>query len=170
MAREVEIQIDESQIGCDVLAGNALAFNRFVSTCFRAVAHAVETIRSPDMFLGPRHLTKRSIASGRIENIAAPPLGSTVTKTLRGISGALLSFSAAPRKKRRLSPLLQRWFALTQPPYGTSMPQSGRRPQRQKQTRAVQRRRAFLKVGYQACVDQHAIEAARFGPIGAAVK
>jgi hypothetical protein len=39
-----------------------------------------------------------------------------------------------------------------------------------KRTRAVQRRRAFLKVGYQACVDQHAIEAARFGPIGAAVK
>jgi uncharacterized protein (DUF2235 family) len=26
------------------------------------------------------------------------------------------------------------WFALTQPPYGTSMPQSGRRPQHQKQT------------------------------------
>ena len=24
------------------------------------------------------------------------------------------------------------WFALTQPPYGTSMPQSGRRPQHQK--------------------------------------
>ena len=23
------------------------------------------------------------------------------------------------------------WFALTQPPYGTSMPQSGRRPQHQ---------------------------------------
>src|SRR5471030_1076825 len=26
------------------------------------------------------------------------------------------------------------WFALTQPPYGTSMPQSGRRPQHQKRT------------------------------------
>jgi hypothetical protein len=26
------------------------------------------------------------------------------------------------------------WFALAQPPYGTSMPQSGRRPQHQKQT------------------------------------
>ena len=26
------------------------------------------------------------------------------------------------------------WFALTQPPYGTSMPQSGRRPQHQKPT------------------------------------
>src|SRR6516164_910385 len=26
------------------------------------------------------------------------------------------------------------WFALTQPPYGTSMPQSGRRPQHHKQT------------------------------------
>jgi len=24
------------------------------------------------------------------------------------------------------------WFALTQPPYGTSMPQNGRRPQHQK--------------------------------------
>jgi hypothetical protein len=24
------------------------------------------------------------------------------------------------------------WFALTQPPYGSSMPQSGRRPQHQK--------------------------------------
>ena len=50
VARKVEIQIDESQIGCDVLAGNALAFNRLVSTCFRAVAHAVETIRSPETF------------------------------------------------------------------------------------------------------------------------
>jgi len=36
--------------------------------------------------------------------------------------------------------------------------------------RAVQHRREFLKIGYQACVDQQAIEAARFGPIGAAVK
>ena len=35
---------------------------------------------------------------------------------------------------------------------------------------AVQHRREFLKIGYQACVDQQAIEAARFGPIGAAVK
>src|SRR5262249_17155743 len=26
------------------------------------------------------------------------------------------------------------WFALTQPPFGTSMPQSGRRPQHQKPT------------------------------------
>jgi hypothetical protein len=31
-------------------------------------------------------------------------------------------------------------------------------------------RREFLKIGYQACIDQHAIEAARFGSIGAAVK
>jgi hypothetical protein len=29
------------------------------------------------------------------------------------------------------------WFALTQPPYGTSMPQSGRRPQHQKLTWAL---------------------------------
>jgi hypothetical protein len=29
---------------------------------------------------------------------------------------------------------------------------------------------ASLKIVYQACVDQHAIEAARFGSIGAAVK
>ena len=28
---------------------------------------------------------------------------------------------------------LPRWFASTQPPYGTSMPQSGRRPQHQKE-------------------------------------
>jgi len=28
------------------------------------------------------------------------------------------------------------WFGLTQPPYGTSMPQSGRRPQHHKQTLA----------------------------------
>jgi hypothetical protein len=40
----------------------------------------------------------------------------------------------------------------------------------QKRTRAVQRRREFLKIVYQACVDQHAIEAARFGSIGTAVK
>jgi hypothetical protein len=97
VARKVEIQIDESQIGCDVLAGNALAFNRFVSTCFRAVAHAVETIRSPDTFLGP--LTKSSVASGRTENIAAPPLGSTVTKTPLGMAGGFAVFQRSPTKK-----------------------------------------------------------------------
>jgi len=32
------------------------------------------------------------------------------------------------------------------------------------------RRREFLKIGYQACVDQHAIEAARLGSVGAAVE
>jgi len=98
VARKVEIQIDESQIGCDVLAGNALAFNRFVSTCFRAVAHAVETIRSPDTFLGPRYLTKSSVASRRTENIA-PPLGSTVTKTPLGMAGGFTVFQRSPTKK-----------------------------------------------------------------------
>src|SRR5215469_15881393 len=38
----------------------------------------------------------------------------------------------------------------------------------QRRTHAVQRR-CDLKIGYQACVDQHAIEAARFGSISAAV-
>src|SRR5258707_2638319 len=36
------------------------------------------------------------------------------------------------------------WFALTQPPYGTSMPQSGRRPQHQKATSAGDGTRSAL--------------------------
>jgi hypothetical protein len=56
------------------------------------------------------------------------------------------------------------WFALTQPPYGTSMPQSGRRPQHQVPTFSAAPPRSALPskadirsgrghVGYGPCVD-----------------
>ena len=38
------------------------------------------------------------------------------------------------------------WFALTQPPYGTSMPQSGRRPQHQKRLSANLLRQVWFDV------------------------
>ena len=56
----------------------------------------------------------------------------------------------------------------TQPRNGRFVPKAEKA--RDIAAHAVQHRREFLKIGYQACVDQQAIEAARFGPIGAAVK
>src|SRR5215472_18540891 len=48
------------------------------------------------------------------------------------------------------------WFALTQPPYGTSMPESGRRPQHQKRTCPVPPARSALPltadIGYRGTI------------------
>jgi len=77
---------------------------------------------------------------------------------------ALARISASGRTLRnvRFTPESRHWLSVSGCPLSANSAKSG--------LDQVQCRCEFLKIGYQACVDQHAIEAACFSSIGAAVK